>query len=166
MPNYRKPKDLKILHGTFRADRNPANEPDPEKIIVVPKPPSHLNKWAKKMWKRLAEKIIDAKILTALDLEEFEICCAAYGEYRAAYEAVYRRIEDPETGRRRRQTFQEYMEGRNSQTMPEYISMKSAWSAFKSYAAEFGLSPVARNRIDIPMDPDEEDPIERMWNEG
>jgi len=166
MPNTRKPRKTKIIRGTFRKDRNPQHEPEPAVVNAVPKPPSQLNRYAKKLWKSLAAELVDKGIMTVVDLAALEVCCAAYGEYRAAFDAVYR-PRDPETGRLMRRTFAEYMVDRNSQTMPEYTAMRQAWILFKGYLVEFGFTPASRNRIEIPKPKsDKEDPIEGMWNEN
>jgi P27 family predicted phage terminase small subunit len=108
---------------------------------------------------------MDKGILTVVDLAALEICCAAYGEYRQAYDAVYR-PRDPKTGRIVKRTLTQYMAGQNSQTTPEYTAMRQAWTAFKSYLMEFGLTPASRNRIELPEPEEpEKDPVERMFNE-
>lgn len=161
----RKPRKTKIIRGTFRNDRNPKNEPEPEPVSQVPKPPSHLSLYAKRLWKSLAPELMDKGILTVVDLAALEICCAAYGEYRQAYDAVYR-PRDPKTGRIVKRTLTQYMAGQNSQTTPEYTAMRQAWTAFKSYLMEFGLTPASRNRIELPEPEEpEKDPVERMFNE-
>lgn len=161
----RKPRKSKIIHGTFRKDRNPKREPEPQAISNIPKPPSHLNRYAKKFWKSLAAELVDKGLLTVVDMAALEVCCVAYGEYRGAYDAVYR-PRDPVTGRIVKRTLTEYMCNRNSQTIPEHTAMRQAWNVFKSYLVEFGLTPASRNRIELPEPKGEEaDPVKRMWNE-
>jgi P27 family predicted phage terminase small subunit len=165
MPNPRKPRKTKIIHGTFRKDRNPKHEPEPTEVSSIPKPPSHLNRYAKKLWKSLAAELVDKGLLTVIDLAALEVCCAAYGEYRAAYDACYR-PRDPETGRIRKREMSEYMAGGNSQTLPEHTTIYKAWNVFKAYLAEFGMAPASRNKIDLPEPKEpEEDPVEKMFNE-
>jgi len=161
----RKPTDLKLLQGTYRKDRSPANEPKPEKVSLPPKPPSYLTKWAKKLWKSLAVELTEKGILTTIDTPALEACCEAYGQYRAAHEAVFR-PQDPKTGKRIKRTLQEYMKGRNSQTMPEYTTMTKAFNTFKAYLIEFGMTPASRGRIDIPKSIEEEtDKMKRLYDE-
>jgi len=162
----KKPTKTKIIQGTFRNDRAPANEPKPEKVSDIPKPPAYLNKYAKKIWKALAEELKDKGILTVVDLPALEICCEAYGQYRLACEAVFRPV-DPKTGKRGKRTLAEYLKGRNSQTMPEYTAMKGCWATFKSFLTEFGLTPASRTKLEI-VEPKgkEDDPMEKLWNEA
>ena len=155
----RKPKSQKIIQGTFRQDRNPVNEPQPEKVSEVRKPPSHLNRYAKKYWKEVVEELIDTGVLTVVDWAAFEICCDSYGIFMEAKEAIYRPI-NPETKKREKRTLAEYLIGRNSQTSPEITAMNKGKEDFLKYANVLGLNPVARNRIEIPGKKNEE--IEEM----
>jgi P27 family predicted phage terminase small subunit len=160
----RKPKAAKVLQGTFRKDRNPAREPEPPKVYAVPKPPGYLGRYGKQIWKKLAADLVNTGVLTTVDLPAFELCCEAYDQYRESRDSVYAFIVDDETGKRRRRTLAEYMDGRNSQTMPEYAAMKQAFVTFKSYLVEFGLTPASRNRIDLKEKVPEVDPMEALVN--
>lgn len=167
MPNPRKPTKTKIIQGTFRQDRTPQNEPEPEVVVKLPTPPTVMPKAGKKVWKKLGQELMDKGLLTVVDMPAFEMCCFNYGLFRELAEVVYRREEDPKTGKTRRRTLAEYMVGQNSQTMPEYTNMVKAFNTYKSFLVEFGLSPAARSRINLPELPGEdEDPVKRMWNEA
>ena len=160
MPNHRKPREQKIVQGTFRKDRAPENEPQPPPVFEVPNPPSHLNKWGKRKWRDLAPQLFDDGLLTVLDTTTLEILCENYGIYRELRDAI------THTGRSQKQTIAEYMAGRNSQTMPEYTAMTKAFQLYKSLMAEFGLSPASRGRLNVPKPAKEEDPMERLLNEA
>lgn len=165
----RMPKELKIIHGTFRKDRNPEEQPEPTKINEIPKPPKGLNRHAKRLWKDLSEELVDAGILTTVDLPALEICCVNYGLYKDAHEAVYSYMDtNPKTGRMKRfkRSLADYMRGKNSQTIPEYTAMTKAFENFKAYLIEFGLTPASRNRLQIPERPYEEDPMEKLNSES
>lgn len=158
----RVPREVKVIRGTFRKDRNPEHEMEPSKVPEVPKPPSYLGKYAKKLWKQLAPELYDAGILTVVDLPALEMCCDAYGQFRELRDAIHRPL-DPDTGKKGKRTLAEYMLGQNSQTMPEYTNMKSAFQTFKSYLTEFGFTPASRNRIEIPEPKKpEEDPMGKL----
>jgi len=158
----RKPRQQKIIEGTFRKDRNPSHEPEPEKYTEAPKPPSHLGKFGKKLWKRLAPELIEEGLLTVLDNQALELLCETYDQYRQAHEAVYY-VRDAE-GKRKRRSLGEYLIGRNSQTMPEYQAMNRNLAEIIRLLREFGMTPVARNRIDLPEKEDAQDPMEKLWN--
>ncbi len=86
----RKPSKSKIIQGTFQKDRNPKNELEPEVVCSDPKRPSHLNRYAKKLWKSLVAELVEKGILTVVDQAALEVCCVAFGEFCQAYDAVYR----------------------------------------------------------------------------
>ncbi len=158
------PREMKILHGTFRKDRDKGIK-SLSALTEIPRPPTWLGKYGKKIWKELGQKLVEDKILTEIDLYSFEMLCGTYQMFAEARDAVFRPL-DPATGKRRKQTLQEYMKGRNSQTQPEYIAYKSSYQLFKQYLTEFGISPSSRSRVEIPGPGSEEtDPIEEMWNE-
>lgn len=160
-----KPTQLKVIQGTYRKDRAAANEPQPEKVSNVPKPPAYLTKYAKTLWVSLATELTEQGILTKIDIPALEACCEAYGQYRAAHEAVFH-PHDPDTGKRIKRTLEEYMDKRNSQTMPEYTAMTKAFNLFKTYLIEFGMTPASRGRISIPDSPEEKtDTMERLYHE-
>lgn len=158
-----KPTRLKVIQGTYREDRAPVNEPQPEKVIKLPKPPRYLSKYAKTLWGALVEELTAQGILTIIDMPALEACCEAYGQYRAAHEAVFHPV-DFETGKQTDRTLAEYMDKRNSQTMPEYTAMTKAFAILKAYLIEFGMTPAARGRISIPDSPGEEtDTMKRLY---
>ncbi len=61
---------------------------------------------------------------------------------------------------------EQYMSGRNSQTMPELSTMRGAWQTYKSYLTEFGLSPSSRGKIETkPPAEGDQDPMRKLVNE-
>lgn len=157
----RVPKELKIIRGTFRNDRNPAEEPEPTIVEKVPACPLYLGRHAKALWKRLAKEMVRSGVLTVVDVPALEMLCSSYQDYRDAREAVF----TSEKGRP--QTLRQYLKGRNSQTMPEYNALKAAYATYKSYAVEFGLTPSSRNRIDLkPPKATDVDPMEELLDGG
>lgn len=162
MGRKRIPDSLKIIQGTFRKDRA-LDSPEPDPLHEVPKPPSYLSKYGKKIWRELAPDLVEKQILTSVDLYTFEMLCSAYQTFREAQDAIYRPV-DPETGKKTRRTLAEYMAGRNSQTCLEYQVMKQSYNSYKAYMAEFGLSAPSRSKIDLKGPMLDEDPIEKMWN--
>ena len=153
----RKPTQLKVIQGTFRKHRAPKNEPKPPPVDRVPAPPRHLSLEAKKLWKKLAKKLKEQGLLTVLDLASLEVCCFNWGLYQELRKAILRRCK----------SFSAYLKNRNSQTALEYTAMKNAFLMYKSFATEFGLSPAARARIDLPEPKSKaSDPMEKLFHEG
>ncbi len=152
----RKPTKTKIIQGTFRKHRAKRDEPKPEVLIGVPKPPKHLTRFGKAMWRQVIPELVKTMLISSLDLRTLEICCDAYGMYREARAAMLR------NGKR---TLRQYLAGQNSQTTPEATMMRQCWTTYKTFIGEFGLSPAARAKMDIkaPEDP-EKDPMENLLN--
>ncbi len=156
------PKQAKILKGTFRKYRDDRPHLAPPLIRAVPKPPRGMTSWARARWKILAAELVEQDLLTTLDLGTLEICCGIYGIYAEARQAVYNPL-DPATGKRRRRSLAEYLEGRSSQTSPELATMRAAERGYRQYLAEFGLSPSSRQRLTPPKSKDSgEDPMEAL----
>jgi P27 family predicted phage terminase small subunit len=164
MPKPRKPRELKVIQGTFRKGENPKNEPSPSKLLEEPKAPSHLNRWGKDAWKKITKELIRLKMLTEIDLFALELACDSYGLYRELKDAITHTID--EDGNRIRCSVADYLSGRNSQTMPEYAVMKNSLEKYRSLVTEFGLTPASRNRIDLPEPKESEDPMESLVNGG
>jgi P27 family predicted phage terminase small subunit len=162
MPTPRKPKQVKILQGTFRQDRNPANEPtiDPPPKDKMGAPIS-LNRWGKKFWNDYINVLTNSKILTDADLSAFEMLAQAWGTYK---QAEYDIGHDEVTGKKR--TMVQYRESRNysRRSMPEMIELNESRALFSQLSQQFGMTPVARNRIDIPQK-QEVDPLSQMYEE-
>lgn len=161
MAKPRIPSKMKILKGTFRANEAPKNEPDPDVLDAAPRPPSHLNRWAKQMWKDTAVELLSLGMLTKIDLYSLEILCEQYGIYRELKDAITH-IETP-GGSRIKISIAKYLAGQNSQTIPEYAGMRSAFERYTALLKEFGLSPASRSRIDVPQkEPKSRDPMEAL----
>lgn len=153
----RKPRQSKILQGTFRKDRNPACEPSPPVIPEPPKPPSGLNRWARREWKLLAAELAEQALLTPVDLAALEIACVAFGVHRECQDAI-----------RKAGGLAKYLSGEdaNSHTRPLFSAMRHAWTTYKAYLGEFGLTPTSRNRIEAPKrEHAEEDVMARLYRE-
>lgn len=160
----RKPRQLKVIQGTFRKDRNPGQEPEVAPLAEVPRAPAGLNRWARRMWRDLTPTIVGNGVLSEVDLPAWEVCCQQYGIYRELLDAITH-FRDRES-KRHRCSIADYLAGRNSQTMPEYTAMRQAFATMNAYLQQFGLTPASRNRIDLKGGKKEEDPMEALLNEA
>jgi len=161
----RKPRIVKMAQGTFRADRNPENEPEPTIIIDNKEPPSYLGRYAKALWRKLIIELVDTGVLSVVDESTLEMCCSAYQLYRECHNAIYHpKIENNST---RNQDLETYLGDKTVRSTPALQTMLKAYDQYMKYAIQLGLTPVARNRIELkPVRGIEEmDPIERMYRE-
>jgi P27 family predicted phage terminase small subunit len=156
MSGRRTPRELKIIRGTFRKDRNPGREIEPTSIDGPLPPPSWLGTHGRTLWETLTRELVTARVLTIVDLGALEILCSAYEVAVEAHAAIYR------PGGKRR-TLAAYLNGRPPRLMAEWTVMHKAWSTYRQYMLEFGFTPSSRNRIDIPGPKEPEvDPMEAL----
>lgn len=117
MANPRKPTSLKVVAGTDRADRAPADAVELPLVDAVPDKPDWLpNAHAVKEWERLAPILHANKLLTEAGLTSLGHLCALHGKIAQLYAAG----ESP-TGH----------------MMAQY----------RGIANDFGLTPVAQGKV-------------------
>lgn len=134
----RKPTRSKILAGTFRPDRAPANEVQPEAPVNL-RAPVGLSKYAGAFWRRYAPELAELGLLTEVDVAAFHLMAVTWGFVMQAAEHVamdgmFRRDEN---GVERRH--------------PGMQVFRDSAQQYKAWAAEFGMTPASRGRIDVPV---------------
>ena len=130
----RKPTALRIVHGT-RDKRKNTREPKPGGVAQMP---DWLDPLASDEWDRLAPDLVRIGLLTKADEVEFAIYCQAYAEIVEAEAAL--------------------LAGGKTQTTKDGFERKSpwlsvrdeAWKRLHQAAQQFGLTPSARTKIEIP----------------
>lgn len=148
----RKPTALKVLQGTARPDRLPENEPKPRPI--APALPRGLSSAARRLWRELAPKLEKLGLLTETDGPLFEALCEAWARYQEArrrYRRVIRAV-DPVNGM--------------TTIRKAEVSVEKAEAALRMLAAEFGLTPASRGRLDVAAEPSEDDAFEAFLSRG
>lgn len=142
------PKVQKVLQGTFRQDRNPKEEMEPPLLTDPPSPPTSLNTEGRKFWKQYLARLSPTGVLTTVDLGAFEIVAQTYGQWKEAEAAIYRPVSD---GHRKKRSLEAYMQERKytRKLMPELVTLEKARDDFFRFAAQFGMTPAFRNKIDV-----------------
>lgn len=140
----RKPTKLKIIQGTARPDRVPANEPKPRPIAPDPLP--GLDRFGKQAWRRLAPMLDRLGLLTEADAEMLWALCQTWSQLRKAVREL----------------------NRLSPSDPDYrriaVTVENARKDLRLLGAEFGLSPASRSKIDLPDTGDENNgALEKLW---
>ena len=150
-----KPTRLKELAGN--PGKRPLNkrEPIPE-TTGIPKPPAHLGRFGKALWKTYAGKIAALGLLTDIDVPAWETLCLAYDRMREAGADI------------KRHKGRVYVKNGLPCVRPEVRIEAEARTEFRHYCAEFGLTPSSRSRVAaslaegkqaaVPMDPDQRNP--------
>jgi P27 family predicted phage terminase small subunit len=119
-------------------------------------PPAELLDEAKVEWGRIYEQLTSLGLLTKIDRGALAACCQAFGRAVVAERAIGELAK-------RDKVFQGLVIKTKNGNMiqnPLVGIANKAWSDYVRYAAEFGMTPSARSRINTPTPNDEEDPAE------
>ena len=137
-----KPAALKKLEGN----------PGKKKILVepktsgeLPKPPKHLDKYARSEWKRVAEGLNLMGVLDVVDRSTFAAYCGAYSRWCHAEDELSKLQKK---GGPIAALVQKTQSGNWIQQPLIGISNVAARDMVK-YASEFGLTPAARARLGV-----------------
>lgn len=129
VPGNGTPRPLEADPDTFR----PAAK--------IPRCPAHLTGEARKEWARITAELHEYNMISAVDRGELAMLCTAWARYVEAEEMIAKAAAAGGSG-----LFVKTPNGFPIQS-PWLAVSNSAMSAYKSFAADFGLSPFARTRI-------------------
>ena len=127
-----KPTDLKVVQGTYRADRAARNEPRP--AAMVPTCPDWLDHAAAVEWKRVSLQLAAVGMLSELDRTALALYCQALSEYLSAKALIEAEGETVTTDKG------------NVLPHPAVPMRNDAWRRCVQAAKEFGLTPSSRTR--------------------
>lgn len=139
-----KPTKLKLLQGTHRPDRAPANEPAPE--TQAPSCPSWLHAEAKREWRRLLPELETLGLVAVVDR-------AALAAYCQAYATWWRMERDLDEHGETQINSRSGLES----ARPQVGMRDRALAQMKAFLVEFGLTPAARSRVSVPEKPKPKD---------
>jgi P27 family predicted phage terminase small subunit len=146
MPNRTVPTNLKVLKGTFRADRGARNEARPQ--AAIPPMPEHLNAEAKAEWERISQELFQVGLVTNVD----RAALVAYCEAWAAYLEAGRKVAE-------QGTVVQAVNG-NRIVNPYFRIQRQSLATMHKFIREFGLSPASR----INPTPDSDKPGPNRWD--
>lgn len=138
-----KPTALKRLAGNPGKRALPAREPEPERII--PAMPRGLPARARRFWRDHADKLERLGVLTAIDGPAFTMMAIHYDMAWQALEAI------------KKDGLTSVDENGAVRKHPLLQVLRENSAAFLRYAAQFGLTPSARSRLNIPEPPQVDD---------
>ena len=159
-----KPTSLKLSEGDpghigVRKLRE-SLEAQPLATRGLPECPRHLKGAARRVWRFLAEELRDMGLDYRCDALGLEGLSVMYARAIEADEVVRRdgltievSVMDPEGKVIRKET----------KPNPAISLSKEAWKLVRSFATEFGLSPVARTRVKVTP-PNDDDDLEKLLN--
>ena len=131
-----KPRAIKELAGTFRADQHNPNEPTLPVFDKVPACPKHLQGEARKAWRRTARVVVQMGILTEADLPAMEAYCVTYAIWKEAHEKLV------EFGIMHRNA-----SGRGFAPSPYLRVLEDTSKQMRGWMLEFGITPSSRSRV-------------------
>ena len=150
-----KPARVKELAGNPGKRALPKN-PRGRRITGVLKPPAHLGRFGKSLWKTYAGKLVDLRVLTAIDWPAWEALCLAYDRMREAGADI------------KRHQGRVYVKDGIARLRPEVRIEAEARKEFRQYCTEFGMTPSSWSGVAasvaegkqaaVPMDPDRRNP--------
>lgn len=133
-----RPVELKVADGTYRADRDGeiSDLPKVSPIGSVPQPPAELGSVGAGIWTEKAPKLMEAGLLTPLDIAALTTYCRAHDEIAKCDEMV------AEHG--------ELIATKDSMKGNPAVGWRFQWLEVKRrYEAEFGMTPSARSSIKV-----------------
>ena len=139
------PTNLRLLRGNPGKRKISKKEPKPEGIAAMP---SWLSKDAKLEWKRLAPQLKKLGLLTQVDQSAMVAYCEGVADLKWATKEI------AEQGR--------VTVAQSGYLMPHpAVAIKNkASETIRKFAQEFGFTPSARTRIEVPEPPKPKTPYE------
>ena len=135
MARNRKPTNLKIIEGNRGKRALNNQEPDPAYLNDLT-PPDYLTPDAVVVWKDIAPKLRNARLLCETDIPALHMACEAIATYRKAVKKCAERYESETVGDGSSIGYWE---------MIKSMSFKQAMTTLQ----QFGMSPAARTKIAI-----------------
>jgi P27 family predicted phage terminase small subunit len=136
-----RPTHLKLVTGNPGKRR--LNSAEPRPAGGLPQPPAELTADAKTEWQRVAKRLHALGLLTTVDRAPLAAYCQAWGRWRQAERALAEMAKlDPVTGALMIKT----KEG-NAIQNPVLGVANRAMADMVRYAAEFGMTPSSRSRM-------------------
>lgn len=125
------PSALKILKGNPGRRALNSREPEVGPITELPAPPKYLGRIARTLWQVKGHQLIDAKMLTTLDLEAL----ARWAQWQEVLIRASNKLNFDQLG-----TFA-------STNLLNTMSMAS--KAIRTLESEFGMTPASRVRVKV-----------------
>lgn len=137
------PTDLKIVKGTDRPDRINKNEPKPAADNI--KPPRGLSAEARKQWRVISKQLIDAGMITNIDVSALAMYCETYVIWRKEIDYIH-----------------EHGTMLGDKRSPRLINAEHAFDKLKAMLVEFGMTPSSRTRVSSSVEKDSENPFAKF----
>lgn len=144
-----KPTKLKVLHGTDQPSRINPNEPEPGNDAV--RMPDGLSPDAQECWKDVSKHLLEAGVLTNMDIHALMLYCEAYARWKGANDMVvrYGTIIKTKNG--------------NAVQSPYLAIANKGFDQLTKLMSEFGMTPSSRTRVSVADAGFGADPLEEFF---
>ncbi len=142
-----KPTVLKLLAGNPGKRR--LNDREPKPPAGIPRYPDWLSDEGRRVWRRLAPLLTQMKVLTLADRDALAAYCHTYARWREAEDFISKHgmtypIRDEKGNVRCLQQF------------PQVAIARNSLLVLRAFMQEFGLTPAARARVQVQLEPEED----------
>ena len=159
MTRGRKPKPTHLKLVTANPVRRPKGQKEAKAQPGIPAMPVHLEGEAADEWGRVSRELYEMGLLSRVDRAALAAYCQSYGRWHQAEASLKRMAENDQLTRG---LLIKTTNGNAIQNPLVGISNKAAADMVR-YAAEFGMTPSARSRINAEPPQSDEDPTERFF---
>ena len=136
------PNEIKKLQGTYRSNEAPDNPFIPDGFEGIPDPPEELGKIGKLIWTGTVTELQNKGMLYNIDMPIIHMYCQEYENYQLA---------EKELATNGRLIEHTNKSGVTNVVPSPWVSIKSkSWEVIKFLSQQFGLTPVSRNKLDMP----------------
>ncbi|MCU4184013.1 phage terminase small subunit P27 family [Acidiferrimicrobium sp. IK] len=156
-----KPTALKVLQGN--PGKRPVNRNEPKPTPTAPLCPTWLSAEGKAEWRRVVPELDRIGMLTKVDRAALATYCEAWATFMSAQRLVHEhglvllKYKDLET-----------LDGTKIYVTvaknPAAQMARDAAGLIRQFSAEFGLTPSARTRIDLPEPDEGTDPMANIFS--
>lgn len=159
MPAGRKPTPthLKLVKGN--PGKRALNKREAKIDLSQPTPPAFLNDDAKVEWGRVAGTLFKVGLMTEFDRAALAAYCQAYGRWAQAERALARMAAKDELN----SALMIKTSNGNAIQNPLVGIANKAKADMVRYAAEFGMTPSARSRVEAKPPHEETDPLSEFF---
>lgn len=147
------PKTLRQKQLTGNPSRESLDHQEPKPTTGAPTAPSTLGPVGRALWRELVAEMTDLKTLATADRRVLELACRAHEDHLQASELLAANGLTYES---------ETPTGTIVRPRPEVAMRTDCWKRFLKALSELGLTPMSRGRIQIPLLPEDLDPLEEF----
>ena len=130
------PTSLKVMNGN--PGKRPLNENEPQPKTERPSCPPELSKLARKEWKRILPMLEELRIVAQIDRSALAAYCQSFARWIEAEEKITETSLVIKT------------KSGNVIENPYYSIAKRERELMHKFLVEFGMTPAARSRINLP----------------